>query len=100
MSTFIQRCNSVKTHSYAFILGSLVSAFGGYNYLGQQVAHFQDRAASGLCGHRDVEYTFYWSECVPSVNPDAEIQAGVINDRDNDEILADMRRKQNGGRRK
>lgn len=96
-SRFTRACRSVKTHSMAFIIGAAVVAYGGHNYVLRTVEHFQNVATQNLCGNRDPEGTFYWAAC--GGNPDAEIQASVFEGKDTADILADMRRKQNGGRR-
>lgn len=98
-SRFDRFIRAVKWLSVAYIAGSLSGATIWNNYVLTSVAKVQEIALQGNCAYKDVLATVYWISCSGD-SSDAEIQASVLQGKDTEEILADMNRKHNGGRRK
>ena len=73
-SKFVRVCRKVKHLSYAFILGSVVMAYGAWNYASAALDHVQQISMRGFCRQLDVDHQAYWAACS---NPDALIAAQV-----------------------
>lgn len=76
-SRFVRVCRKIKHLSYAFILGSVVTAYGAWDYASTALDHFDKVSFAGYCRERDVDGNLYWSQCIAARKIDGYVAGKV-----------------------
>lgn len=76
-SKFIRTCRYIKHLGYAFIVGSVVTGYGGWNYASAALDHIDQVSFAGYCRQRDVDGNKYWSKCIAAQKIDGYIAGQV-----------------------
>lgn len=62
-SRFVRGYRHVKRFVIAVAIGSALTTFGAWTYVGQTLAQVRTHIAQGLCPNTDIDQTIYWIKC-------------------------------------